>query len=67
VTAAGSALSGASFAGMSFGKASEAAASGVVATFEVLSNVMKFQIDSAQKVADQFKNCQKLVQLLVAA
>jgi hypothetical protein len=54
VTAAGSALSGTSIAGMSFGKASEAAAAGVVATFEVLSNVIKFQIDSAQKVADQF-------------
>ena len=54
VTAAGTALSGVSFAGFSFGKASEAAAAGIAATFEVLSEAIKFQINSAQKVADQF-------------
>jgi hypothetical protein len=54
VTAAGTALSGFSILGTSFGKASEAAAAGVVATFEVLSEVIKFQINNAQKVSDQF-------------
>jgi hypothetical protein len=54
VTAAGTALSGVSIAGFSFGKASEAAAQGVANTFEVLSDVIKFQINSAQKVSDQF-------------
>lgn len=60
VTAAGSALSGVTIAGMSFGKASEAAAAGVAATFEVLSNIIKFQIESAQKVSDQFQELTKV-------
>ena len=54
VTAAGQVLSGFSIAGFSFGRASEAAAAGVSATFEILSNAIKFQIESAQKVSDQF-------------
>ena len=54
VTAAGTALSGVTIAGFSFGRASEAAAAGVSATFEILSNAIKFQIESAQKVSDQF-------------
>jgi len=60
VTAAGTALSGVTIAGMSFGKASEAAAAGVAATFEVLSNIIKFQIESAQKVSDQFQELTKV-------
>jgi hypothetical protein len=60
VTAAGTALSGLSVKGFSFGRASEAAAAGVTATFEVLSDVIKFQIESAQKVSDQFQELTKV-------
>ena len=60
VTAAGAALSGVSFAGFSFGKASEAAAAGVASTFEILSNAVKFQINGAQQVADQFLELSKV-------
>lgn len=60
VTAAGTALSGVSFAGFSFGKASEAAAKGVASTFEILSNAIKFQINGAQQVADQFLELSKV-------
>lgn len=60
VTAAGTALSGVSFAGFSFGKASEAAAKGVTSTFEILSNAVKFQINGAQQVADQFLELSKV-------
>ena len=60
VTAAGTALSGLSIRGLNIGRASEAAAAGVVATFEVLSDVIKFQIESAQKVSDQFQELTKV-------
>ena len=60
VTAAGTVLSGISVKGFSFGRASEAAASGIAATFEVLSDVIKFQIESAQKVSDQFQELTKV-------
>jgi hypothetical protein len=60
VTAAGTVLSGFSIAGFSFGKASEAAAAGVTATFEILSNVIQFQIENAQKVSDQFVSLSKI-------
>jgi len=60
VTAAGTVLSGISVKGFSFGRASEAAAAGVAATFEVLSDVIKFQIESAQKVSDQFQELTKV-------
>lgn len=60
VTAADTALSGFSVKGFSFGRASEAAAAGVAATFEVLSDVIKFQIESAQKVSDQFQELTKV-------
>lgn len=60
VTAAGTALSGLSIRGLNIGRASEAAAAGVAATFEVLSDVIKFQIESAQKVSDQFQELSKV-------
>jgi len=60
VTAAGTVLSGFSVKGLSFGRASEAAAAGVAATAEILSDVIKFQIESAQKVSDQFQELTKV-------
>lgn len=60
VTAAGTALSGISVFGVSFGRASEAAAAGVTSTFEILSNAIKFQINGAQQVADQFVELSKI-------
>jgi hypothetical protein len=60
VTAAGTVLSGFSVRGLSFGRASEAAAAGVAATAEILSDVIKFQIESAQKVSDQFQELTKV-------
>jgi len=60
VTGAGQALSGISIAGFSIGKASEAAAQGIVSTAEVLSSVLKFQLESAQKVSDQFLSMSKV-------
>lgn len=60
VTAAGTALSGLSIRGLNIGRASEAAAAGVAATFEVLSDVIKFQIEGAQKVSDQFQELSKV-------
>jgi len=60
VTAAGTVLSGFSIKGFSFGRASEAAAAGIAATAEILSDVIKFQIESAQKVSDQFQELAKV-------
>jgi hypothetical protein len=60
VTAAGTVLSGFSVRGLGFGRASEAAAAGVAATAEILSDVIKFQIESAQKVSDQFQELTKV-------
>jgi hypothetical protein len=52
--AVGQALSGTSFLGVSFGRASEAVASGATAMVDLLTQQVKFQLESAQKVADQF-------------
>ncbi len=60
VTAAGTALSGLTIKGFSFGRASEAAAAGIAATAEILSDVIKFQIENAQKVSDQFQELTKV-------
>jgi hypothetical protein len=54
VTAAGQLASGTSFLGTSFGRASEAIASGATAVMDIITDQLKFQLQSAQQVADSF-------------
>lgn len=54
VTAAGQLASGVTVFGMSFGRASEAISSGATAAMDILTGQLRFQLESAQKVADSF-------------
>ena len=52
VTAMGQLGSGASIAGFSFGRASEAVASFASTTLDIMTNLAKFQLETSQKMAD---------------
>lgn len=54
VTGIGQLGSGITFLGASFGRASEAAATFVNSGIDAISNILKFQIEASQKVADSY-------------
>jgi hypothetical protein len=59
VTAFGDLASGASVAGFSFGKASEGAAKLINVGVDIVANAAKFQLETAQKVADTYTEAAK--------
>jgi len=59
VTALGEMLSGVTVAGFGFGKASEGAAKLLTTGIDLLTNVIKFQLETAQKVADNYVDLAK--------
>ena len=58
-TAAGLAGSGFTAFGFSFGKASEAFAKGITVAIDLVTGLIKFQLETAQKVADSFLEVSK--------
>lgn len=59
ITAIGDLASGASVAGFSLGKASEGAAKLLNVGVDIVSNAAKFQLETAQKVADSYVEASK--------
>lgn len=59
VTALGQMFSGVTVAGFGFGKASEGAAAILTTGIDLLTNVIKFQLETAQKLADNYVDMAK--------